>query len=97
MEIFVISAYLSLPWPTEAHPPKFELHACIVLTGTGVLLLPILLAAAFLKLGNLANDGVKLGRHTSTCTRDPPSSLLSDGPDGAGKIPKLNVKFSLKY
>ncbi|XP_063974705.1 protein tincar isoform X2 [Diachasmimorpha longicaudata] len=82
-------AYLSLPWPAEAQPPKVELHACIVLTGTGVLLLPILVAAAFLKLGNLANDGVKLGRHTSTCTRDPPSSLLSDGPEGAGLASNL--------
>ncbi|XP_053594611.1 protein tincar isoform X1 [Microplitis demolitor] len=71
-------AYLSLPWPTDVQPPKFELHVCIVLTGTGVLLLPILLAAAFLKLGNLANDGIKLGRHTSTCTRDPPATLLGN-------------------
>ncbi|XP_043289073.1 protein tincar isoform X2 [Venturia canescens] len=70
-------AYLSLPWPADSQPPKWELHACIVLAGTGVLLLPVLLAAAFLKLGNLANDGVKLGRHLSTCTRDPPSSLLN--------------------
>ncbi|XP_015113177.1 protein tincar isoform X2 [Diachasma alloeum] len=82
-------AYLSLPWPAEVQPPKVELHACIVLTGTGVLLLPILVAAAFLKLGNLANDGVKLGRHSSTCTRDPPSSLLSDGPDGTGLASNL--------
>ncbi|XP_011301802.1 protein tincar isoform X2 [Fopius arisanus] len=82
-------AYLSLPWPAEVQPPKIELHACIVLTGTGVLLLPILVAAAFLKLGNLANDGVKLGRHSSTCTRDPPSSLLSDGPDGTGLASNL--------
>lgn len=74
-----------MPWPADAQPPKFELHACIVLTGTGVLLLPILLAAAFLKLGNLANDGVKLGRHTSTCTRDPPSSILSNTSEGTGK------------
>ncbi|KAG8033911.1 hypothetical protein G9C98_008392 [Cotesia typhae] len=74
-------AYLSLPWPADVQPPKFELHVCIVLTGTGVLLLPILLAAACLKLGNLANDGVKLGRHTSTCTRDPPASLLGNNID----------------
>ncbi|KAK0083479.1 hypothetical protein PV326_006708 [Microctonus aethiopoides] len=82
-------AYLSLPWPADQQPPKFELHACIILTGTGVLLLPIFLAAAFLKLGNYANDGVKLGRHTSTCTRDPPSSLLSNAPDGTGLASSL--------
>ncbi|XP_058794885.1 protein tincar isoform X2 [Phymastichus coffea] len=70
-------AYLSLPWPLDAPPPKLELHACLVLACAGVLLLPILLASACLKLGNLANDGVKLGRHLSTCSRDPPSSLLN--------------------
>ncbi|XP_008202989.1 protein tincar isoform X3 [Nasonia vitripennis] len=69
-------AYLSLPWPADAPPPKIELHACLALAGTGVLLLPILLAAACLKLGNLANDGIKLGRQLSTCSRDPPTSSL---------------------
>ncbi|XP_015592220.1 protein tincar isoform X2 [Cephus cinctus] len=73
-------AYLSLPWPADAPPPTIELHACLVLAGAGVLLLPVLLTSAFLKLGNLANDGVKLGRHLSTCTRDPPT-LLTNNPD----------------
>lgn len=70
------TAYLSLPWPADAPPPKIELHACLALAGTGVLLLPILLAAACLKLGNLANDGIKLGRQLSTCSRDPSTSSL---------------------
>ncbi|KAJ8664444.1 hypothetical protein QAD02_006106 [Eretmocerus hayati] len=70
-------AFLSLPWPADAPPPKAELHACLALLGAGLLLLPILLAAAFLKLGNLANDGIKLGRSLSTCSRDPPSSVLN--------------------
>lgn len=74
-------AYLSLPWPADAPPPKVELYACLVLAGAGVVLLPVLLGAAFLKLGNLANDGVKLGRHLSACSRDPPSSLLTNNPD----------------
>lgn len=52
-----------------------------MLAGAGVVLLPVLLGAAFLKLGNLANDGVKLGRHLSACSRDPPSSLLTNNPD----------------
>ncbi|KAK0161414.1 hypothetical protein PV327_009885 [Microctonus hyperodae] len=86
-------AYLSLPWPADQQPPKFELHACIILTGTGVLLLPIFLAATFLKLGNYANDGVKLGRHTSTCTRDPPSSLLSNAPDGTDAIWRTDLDW----
>ncbi|XP_076479728.1 transmembrane protein tincar isoform X2 [Bombus vancouverensis nearcticus] len=75
------AAYLSLPWPADAPPPKVELYACLVLAGAGVVLLPVLLGAAFLKLGNLANDGVKLGRHLSACSRDPPSSLLTNNPD----------------
>ncbi|KAG7190212.1 hypothetical protein KM043_006336 [Ampulex compressa] len=77
------AAYLSLPWPADAPPPKVELYACLVLAGTGVVLLPVLLGAAFLKLGNLANDGVKLGRHLSACSRDPPSSLLTNRPDNS--------------
>ncbi|XP_034950828.1 protein tincar isoform X2 [Chelonus insularis] len=82
-------AYLSLPWPADFQPPKFELHVCIVLTGTGVLLLPILLAAAFLKLGNLANDGMKLGRHTSTCTRDHSASIIGSDSDDNGLAASL--------
>jgi len=76
-------AYLSLPWPADAPPPKIELYACLVLAGTGIVLLPVLLGAAFLKLGNLANDGIKLGRHLSACSRDPPSSLLTNNPDNS--------------
>ncbi|XP_066586279.1 protein tincar isoform X2 [Prorops nasuta] len=77
------AAYINLPWPVDAPPPKIELHACLVLAGTGVVLLPVLLGAAFLKLGNLANDGIKLGRHLSACSRDPPSSLLTNNPDNS--------------
>ncbi|XP_025155773.1 protein tincar [Harpegnathos saltator] len=77
------AAYLSLPWPADAPPPKIELYACLVLAGTGVVLLPVLLGAAFLKLGNLANDGIKLGRHLSACSRDPPSSLLTNNADNS--------------
>ncbi|XP_025268311.1 protein tincar isoform X1 [Camponotus floridanus] len=76
-------AYLSLPWQADAPPPKIELYACLVLAGVGIVLLPVLLGAAFLKLGNLANDGIKLGRHLSACSRDPPSSLLSNSPDNS--------------
>lgn len=81
--LIILSAYLSLPWPADAPPPKIELYACLVLAGTGIILLPVLLGAAFLKLGNLANDGIKLGRHLSACSRDPPSSLLTNNPDNS--------------
>ncbi|XP_043494281.1 protein tincar isoform X3 [Polistes fuscatus] len=75
--------YLSLPWPADAPPPKIELHACLVLAGAGVVLLPVLFLSAVLKLGNLANDGIKLGRHLSACSRDPSSSLLTNNPDNS--------------
>ncbi|XP_014600060.1 PREDICTED: protein tincar isoform X4 [Polistes canadensis] len=77
------NTYLSLPWPADAPPPKIELHACLVLAGAGVVLLPVLFLSAALKLGNLANDGIKLGRHLSACSRDPPSSLLTNNPDNS--------------
>lgn len=76
-----LSAYLSLPWPADAPPPKLELHACLALMCAGVLLLPILMAVAFFKLGNLANDGIKLGRNLSICSRDPTSSLHAASSD----------------
>ncbi|XP_023246352.1 protein tincar [Copidosoma floridanum] len=82
-------AFLSLPWPADAPPPKIELHLCLVLAATGILLLPLLLAAAFLKLGNLANDGIKLGRHVSTCSKDPPSALLNNNADSNGLVHNL--------
>ncbi|XP_020300399.1 protein tincar isoform X2 [Pseudomyrmex gracilis] len=77
------AAYLSLPWPADAPPPNIELYACVVLAGVGAVLLPVLVGAAAFKLGNLANDGIKLGRHLSACSRDPPSSLLTNNPDNS--------------
>lgn len=75
-----------------------ELYACLVLAGAGVVLLPVLLGAAFLKLGNLANDGIKLGRHLSACSRDPPSSLLANNPDHSQytRAAKLNDEKNKK-
>ena len=69
--------YASLPWPSSP-PPRLELHAYIALLGTAVLILPFFLISAVFKIGNLANDGFKLGRHLSTCTADPPSVLLGE-------------------
>lgn len=77
----VLLAYIALPWPGETPPPKIELYACVVLAGAGIILLPVLLGAAIFKFGNLANDGIKLGRHLSACSRDPPSSFLTSNPD----------------
>ncbi|XP_054258919.1 protein tincar [Macrosteles quadrilineatus] len=70
--------YLELGWPASS-APRLELHAYIVLTGTAVLLLPVFLAAAVFKVGNLANDGCKLGRSVSNCSADPPASVALGG------------------
>lgn len=66
--------YIALAWPASSSP-RMELHAYVVLTGTSVLLLPVFLAAAVFKVGNMANDGFKLGRNLSTCSIDPPSAV----------------------
>nr|CAD7456785.1 unnamed protein product [Timema tahoe] len=71
--------YVELPWPVGKTPPRLELHACLGLTGAAILLLPFFLTSALLKIGNLANDGFKLGRHLTACTADPPSVLLGAG------------------
>lgn len=47
-----------------------EVQACLLLTGIAVLLLPLFLTASVFKVGNLANDGFKLGRNLSTCSND---------------------------
>lgn len=79
----ILSAYISLPWAADAPPPENELYVCLALLGTGLVLLPVFLSAAFLKLGNLANDGIKLGRHLSACSRDPPSALYINNADNS--------------
>ncbi|XP_012223044.1 protein tincar isoform X2 [Linepithema humile] len=77
------STYISLPWAADAPPPENELYVCLALLGTGLVLLPVFLSAACLKLGNLANDGIKLGRHLSACSRDPPSALYINNSDNS--------------
>ncbi|GFG39542.1 hypothetical protein Cfor_00972 [Coptotermes formosanus] len=68
--------YAALTWPGSTQPPHLELHAYLALNGVAVLLIPFFLAAALFKIGNLANDGFKLGRHLSTCAADPASSVV---------------------
>ncbi|XP_069698499.1 protein tincar-like isoform X1 [Periplaneta americana] len=68
--------YAALPWPGPSPPPRLELYVYLALTGVAVLLIPFFLAAAVFKIGNLANDGFKLGRHLSTCGADPASSVV---------------------
>ncbi|CAL4191253.1 unnamed protein product, partial [Meganyctiphanes norvegica] len=62
--------YSSLPWPQD--PPSTALNAYISLVGSSVVVLPLFLMATFFKIGNLANDGLKLGSSLSACSQDPP-------------------------
>ncbi|KAL1461674.1 hypothetical protein WDU94_013546 [Cyamophila willieti] len=67
--------YIELAWPIALTPPKSELHAYIILTGTATVLLPFFLATTVFKIGNLANDGFKIGQSLSTCSFDPTSTV----------------------
>lgn len=92
--------FLSLSWPETAQPPRLELHAVVALVGAAALLLPFFLLAAFFKIGNLANDGFKLGRNLSTCSADPPSALV--GEDQTRKVfligaVRLNLKLVMVW
>lgn len=62
---------MSLPWPVSAPPARTEVQAVAGLTVAAVLVLPFFLASALLRVGNLANDGVKLGQELSTCSGEP--------------------------
>lgn len=73
--------YIELAWPISLTPPKSELHAYIILTGTATVLLPFFLATTVFKIGNLANDGFKIGQTLSTCSFDPPSSVRLVSPN----------------
>ena len=66
--------YLALPWP-ERKQPYLELNLFVGLVGAGVVLLPFYFISFMFKIGNLANDGYKLGFQISACAMDPPSVL----------------------
>lgn len=61
---------------------QYELHTCIGLTGFSVLLIPFFFASALFKVGNLANDGFKLGKNLSTCSADSQNSVVITGRNG---------------
>lgn len=70
--------YISLPWP-EDKQPYLELNLYVGLVGAGVVLLPFFFISFMFKIGNLSNDGYKLGYNLSTCSMDPPSVLARPG------------------
>lgn len=52
--------------------PVTELNMQLIFCGLTLLFLPLFLASALFKVGNLANDGVKLSARKGTCSSDPP-------------------------
>ncbi|XP_072379513.1 protein tincar [Diabrotica undecimpunctata] len=70
-----ILGYSLLAWPEGL--PYLELNCSLGLTAAAFLLLPIFIGVAILKVGNLANDGYKLGRQMGTCSKEPPDLLKS--------------------
>ena len=52
--------YVALPWP-ESKQPLLELNLYVGLVGAGVVLVPFYFISFMFKIGNLANDGYKLG------------------------------------
>ena len=70
--------YTSLPWPADQQPDQ-ELNLYLGLVILGVVLLPFMFISYMFKIGNLSNDGHKLGYSLSTCSMDPPSALPRQG------------------
>lgn len=66
--------YIALPWP-EGQQPYLELNVFVGLVGAGVVLLPFFAISFLFRIGNLANDGYKLGQKSSCCSMDPPTLL----------------------
>lgn len=59
-----------LTWKGGA--PVTELNMQLIFCALTLLFLPLFLASALFKIGNLANDGVKLSARKGTCSSDPP-------------------------
>ena len=50
--------------------PATELNMQLIFCGLTLLFLPLFLASALFKIGNLANDGIKLSSRKGTCTTE---------------------------
>ncbi|XP_055607087.1 protein tincar [Uranotaenia lowii] len=70
----------ALSWKYEK--PTTELDIQIVFCGLVVLFLPLLLAAAMFRVGNLANDGIKLASGTRLCSSAPTDGLEEEAFEG---------------
>ncbi|KAJ1521189.1 hypothetical protein ONE63_002879 [Megalurothrips usitatus] len=69
--------FVSLPWPEAAPPPRAEVAAVGGLTAAAAAVLPFFFASALLKVGNLANDGHKLGHELAACSAEPVNLVSS--------------------
>ncbi|XP_055549066.1 protein tincar [Wyeomyia smithii] len=70
----------ALSWKYEK--PTTELDIQIVFCGLVVLFLPLLLAATMFRVGNLANDGIKLASGTRLCSSAPTDGLEEEAFEG---------------
>ncbi|KAH8349096.1 hypothetical protein KR084_005684 [Drosophila pseudotakahashii] len=70
-----------IPWKIE---PVAELNLQIVLSGVVFILLPVFFTSAVFKVGNLANDGIKLatGARERRCTLSPHDGLEEESRGG---------------
>ncbi|KAK2703641.1 protein tincar-like [Artemia franciscana] len=75
--------------------PNTEVNTYVGLVGGAAVILPFFLVSAFLKVGNLANDGYQLGQDLSTCSTSPGilgqnggviGSLWRHGPPTSGML-----------
>jgi hypothetical protein len=57
--------------------PVTELNMQLIFCGLTLLFLPLFLASSLFKIGNLANDGIKLSSRKGTCSSDEPT--FTDG------------------
>lgn len=67
------SRYISLPWPEDSQPFA-ELNAYVGSVGVAVVLIPFFIVTAVFRVGNLANDGYKLGSCGSNSSGGPQES-----------------------
>ncbi|XP_065077585.1 protein tincar [Ochlerotatus camptorhynchus] len=70
----------ALTWKYEK--PTTELDIQIVFCGLVVLFMPLLLVAALFRVGNLANDGIKLASGTRLCSSAPTDGLEEEAFEG---------------
>lgn len=78
MHIFEFHAGCSLlKWKNGL--PVTELNMQLIFCSLTLLFLPLFLASALFKVGNLANDGIKLSARKGTCSSEQPVLFEDDG------------------